>query len=717
MSEQIFSNSWHIVSELKVSLLSTVTVQKQYYRGENWYILKDSFNNKFFRIKPEAYHFIAKLNTKSTVEEIWESYLEKYPLVTPTQDELVKLLSQLHLNNLLFFQNRVQSTIVFERYSEQKKKMLRSKIMSFLFIKVPIFNPNKLLDFIHPVTRAIFSRFGFLIWIVTLIYALKIAIDNSSALGLQAQGMLSPNNLVYLFITLFLLKTIHEFGHAMMCKKFGGPVHTLGIMFLVFTPLPYMDASSSWGFRDNWHRVLVGSAGMLVELFIAALATIVWVNTGDGFLHALSFNVMVIGSVSSLVFNANPLLKLDAYYMLSDMLEIPNLSKRANQQFFYFFKKNFLRLNHISSPSHSLKEIFWLNSYAILSYIYRLLVSLTIMLFVADQIFILGVIVGLMSLYLWILKPLYTLFTYLSTSAELNRNRYSAVLLSSFAFLSLLFAFIFVPVSNSIRASGVLYANGFSSVYTPNEGYLVEAYVKDGQYLKSGDLIAKLVSPEMKIEKKSLIVELEKTEALALKAQQEISDLKPLKKRIELINDKLKKLQEKEKKLTIYAEVHGIWVSSKQQIFKKSFITQGAYLGDIIPQNGFRFIAVVSQEKAYDLFQREHFDSTLKLMGLENNTFNISNLRLIPYKQNILPSAVLGWLGGGDIKVSQEDKSGKKSVEAFFEIRADVNISDKIALGLHHHHSGVLRIALEKSSLFVQFSRYIKQLMQRKYQI
>jgi putative peptide zinc metalloprotease protein len=717
MNEQIFSNSWYIVSELKVSLLSTVTIQKQYYRGKNWYILKDSFNNKFFRIKPEAYHFIAKLNTKSSIEEIWEGYLEKYPLVTPTQDELVKLLSQLHLNNLLFFENRVQSTLVFERYNEQKKKMLRSKIMSFLFIKVPIFNPNRFLDMIHPLTKIILSTFGFLIWIVTLLYALKIAIDNSSALGLQAQGMLSPNNLVYLFITLFILKTIHEFGHAMMCKKFGGPVHTLGLMFLVFTPLPYMDASSSWGFRNNWHRVLVGSAGMLIELFIAALASIIWVNTGDGFIHALSFNVMVIASVSSFIFNANPLLKLDAYYMLSDMLEIPNLSKRANQQFLYFFKKNFLRLNHVSSPSHCLKEIFWLNSYAVFSYLYRLLVSLTIMLFVADQIFIVGVIVGVMSLYLWIFKPLYTLFTYLSTSNELNRNRYSAVLLSVFSLLGILLVFIFLPVSNSIRASGVLYANGFSKVYTPNEGYLVEVYIKNGHYVKQGDLIAKLISPEMKIEQKSLIVELEKTEALSLKAQQDISDLKPLKKRIQLIKDKLKKIEDKEKKLIINAESSGIWISSKHQTFKKSFITQGTYLGDIIPQNGFRFIAVVSQEKSYDLFEREHSDSTLKLMGLENTILNVSNLQLIPYKQNILPSAVLGWLGGGDIKVSQEDKSGRKSVEAFFEIRADVNISHQLTLNLYHHHSGVLRIALEKSSLFEQFSRYIKQLMQRKYQI
>jgi len=716
MNEQIFSNSWHIVSGLKVSLLTNVTVQKQHYRGEEWYILKDSFNNKFFRIKPEAYKFIVKLNPETTVEESWEDYLSKYPLISPTQDEVVKLLSQLHLNNLLFFKNRVQSEEVFRRYKEQKGKLIKSKIMSFLFIKIPLLNPNSFLDFIHPLTKAIFSRFGFLIWLGMIIYAIKIVIDNNTLVLVQAQGMLSPHNLVYLYITLFILKILHEFGHAMICKKFGGPVHTLGLMFLIFTPLPFVDVSSSWGFRSRWQRVLVGSAGMLVELFIASIATVIWINTGDGFIHALSFNVMIIGSISSLVFNINPLLKLDAYYMLSDILEIPNLSKRANQQFFYFFKKNIFNISYIISPANSLKELFWLNSYAVLSYLYRLLVSLTIMLFVADQIFILGVIMGSISLFLWFVKPLYTLFTYLLNSPELNQNRAKAIVISSAFISSILISFMFLPFPNSIRASGVLYANGFSSVYAPSEGDLEEVYIHNGQKIKSGDLIAKLVNEEMEIELETLRVKLKKSLSLELKAQEDISSLQPLKKRVALLKNKIKTLEEKRKKLMIYAEESGVWISKTINSLKKSFIKKGAHLGVIIPKKGFRFTAVVPQEEAYNLFENKLLNSTLKLYGITKDTVQIESIKLIPYKQYILPSAVLGWFGGGDIKVSQEDPSGKKSVEAFFEIRANISVEQEDILFLHHR-SGILRIQLKDSSLAEQFSRYIEQLMQRKYQI
>jgi len=221
MAKQIFSDSWHIVSDLKVSLLHNVTVQKQYFRGEKWYVIKDAFNNKFFRIKPEAYQFVMRLTTLKSVEEIWESYLLEYPDVAPTQEEVVTLLSQLHINNLLYFKNNPHNDDIFERHLEQKQKMFRGKLASFLFIKVPIFDPEVFLRSIQAFTNVVFSLKGFIVWLLVVIYGAKIVIENSSSVVLQAQGMLAPGNFIFLYIALFLLKVLHEFGHAMMCKKFG----------------------------------------------------------------------------------------------------------------------------------------------------------------------------------------------------------------------------------------------------------------------------------------------------------------------------------------------------------------------------------------------------------------------------------------------------------------------------------------------------------------
>jgi len=152
-----------------------------------------------------------------------------------------------------------------------------------------------------------------------------VAIDHAPGLKEQGQSVLAPDNLVLLYVGLILAKAVHEFGHAMACRRFGGEVHVMGIMFMVFTPMPYVDVTSAWAFRSRWQRILVGGAGMLTELFLAALATFIWANTGAGTLHSLTYNMMFVASVSTVLFNANPLMRFDGYYILADLLDIPNL--------------------------------------------------------------------------------------------------------------------------------------------------------------------------------------------------------------------------------------------------------------------------------------------------------------------------------------------------------------------------------------------------------
>ena len=117
----------------------------------------------------------------------------------------------------------------------------------------------------------------------------------------------------------------------------------MGIMLLVLTPIPYVDASSASAFRTKWERIMVGAAGMAVELFIAALALFVWINIEPGTVRAILYNMIFIASVSSLLFNGNPLLRYDAYYILGDLLEIPNLGPRGIQYLGYLAQRLSLR--------------------------------------------------------------------------------------------------------------------------------------------------------------------------------------------------------------------------------------------------------------------------------------------------------------------------------------------------------------------------------------
>ena len=131
---------------------------------------------------------------------------------------------------------------------------------------------------------------------------------------------------------LIVTKSIHELGHGLMCKHFGGECHEIGFMLLVMTPAMYCNTSDSWLLPNKWHRIAIGGAGMYVEIVMAAICTFIWWHTQPGVIHYMALNVIFLCSITTLLFNANPLLRYDGYYMLSDYLEIPNMGQNPKQR-------------------------------------------------------------------------------------------------------------------------------------------------------------------------------------------------------------------------------------------------------------------------------------------------------------------------------------------------------------------------------------------------
>jgi putative peptide zinc metalloprotease protein len=183
------------------------------------------------------------------------------------------------------------------------------------------------------------------------------------------------------------VKALHELGHGYAVKKWGGEVREMGIMLLVLMPMPYVDASSSLAFRSKWQRAFVSGAGIMVELGLAALALIVWVNVEDGITRAIMFNVMLIGGISTLIFNGNPLLRFDGYYVLCDIIEIPNLATRANRYFISLIQRWLLDIEVREREAVSVAERAWFIAYAMAAFVYRLFIMVTIALFVATKFF------------------------------------------------------------------------------------------------------------------------------------------------------------------------------------------------------------------------------------------------------------------------------------------------------------------------------------------
>jgi len=711
-----FSESWHRISDLNVSLRSTVKVRRQMFRGKKWYVLYDPFNNTFFRLQPAAYDFISRLSPSRTVEAVWEESLKQNPGGAPGQEDVLQLLTQLYYSNLLFFKLPADSAKLFERYKKRRQREIRSKLLSIMFMRFPLLDPDKFLQKSLPLIRPLFGVLGAFAWIAVMTIAAKLVFERFDQVTEQVQGILAPDNLLLLYAGMIVVKTLHEFGHAMACKRYGGEVHTMGVMLLIFTPLPYMDATSSWSFRSRWQRALVGGAGMITELFLAGVATMVWAYTGTGTLHSLAYNIMFIASVSTIIFNGNPLLRFDGYYILSDLLDIPNLSTRAMQHLRHLAERYLLGYRDSISPSQSGKEAFWLTVFGFLSGIYRVIVFTGIILFVADKFLLAGLLMAFLCIVSWGLVPIFRLLKYLATSPRLAKTRARAVLVCLGITLCTAFLLAMLPFPNRFRAPGLMEAIQYVRVVNHAPGFVSELLIKSGTWVEKGTPLIELENNELEIENRRTLAQ--KTEALALQMRamsKAVEDLKPIEKRLETIEAKLEDLRQQKKNLIVKARQAGLWVVPLATELEGKWMPQGSLLGELVNDKGFRFSSVVSQDDAANLFIDQIQKAEVRLYGQEKTNLAISGFNIIPFQHNRLPSAALGWMGGGEVAVSMSDETGIQASEPFFLIFAELLPNQEAAF--LHGRSGKIRFSMIKEPLLVQWGRGFRQLLQKRYKI
>ena len=711
-----FSESWYRVAGLKVSLHHTVRMHKQRFRGETWYVLRDPFNNQYFRLRPEAHDFVVRLRPDRTVEQVWEECLERNPDNAPGQEDVIQLLTQLYYANLLHFEMPADSAKLFDRYQKRQQREIKTKLLSIMFIRFPLFDPDNLLQRMMPVLKYLISPLGVALWVAVVAAAVKLVLDRVDMVTNQAQGILAPDNLFLLYAGLVVIKSLHELGHAAVCRRFGGEVHTLGVMLLIFTPLPYMDATSSWSFRSRWQRAFVGGAGMLTEIFVAALATFLWAYTGQGALHSLAYNMMFISSISTLLFNGNPLLRFDGYYILSDLLDIPNLYSRAIKHLRHVVERYVFGYKESFSPAQGFKEAFWLSVFGILSGIYRVVVFSGIILFVADKFLLAGLLMALLCVVSWGVVPLFKLMNYLTSNPRLAKTRVRAVVACVSCFFVIVGFLALCPFPNRFRAPGVMEAIQYIRVVNDAPGYVRKIRTPSGGEVREGTPLIELADRELDLEIAATTAQRNEVLAMQLRAlRMEQADLQPIQKRLETIESKLQNLDAQKASLLVRARQSGIWVAPNIQDLIGSWVQRGSVIGKIVHQGDFRFSAVVSQEEASELFTGKIEKAEVRIRGQGDQNLKVLEYQIIPFQQQILPSAALGWRGGGEVAVSGKDEKGLKAAEPFFQIYAIIQSAPDVLL--LHGRSGKLRFTLDPKPLLFQWAHLFRQLLQKRYQL
>jgi len=717
-----FSESWYRVAGLRPRLRSTLQTYRQHYRGRMWHVIQDPSNNQYFRLNEAAYRFVATLDGRRNVADVWNLCNEQLGDAAPTQGEAIQLLGQLYASNLLMGEVPPDAEGLFRRYKKRVTREVQGYLTNLLFIRIPLLDPDRFLERFLPIFGSVFSWWGGMLWLGLVATGLYFLAGRTDELVDQASNILSPERLPLLYLSFVFVKVFHEFGHAFACKKFGktsgggGEVHVMGVMFLVFTPLPYVDASSAWALRNKWSRAIVGMAGMIVEIGVAAIAAVIWSHTGEGTLHAICYNVMFIASVSSILFNGNPLLRYDGYYILSDLLEIPNLAQRGKEYVFYLVKKYVYGVRNPRDPSHTRGEKFWLAFFTLASTTYRCFISVAILMFVADFLPFVGALLAAGAIVAWLLVPLGKWVHYLLTSGELMRSRARAVG-ATLLFVGVLVGGLgFIPAPDRVYVEGVVEPEGMKVVHAGADGF-IEDYVPSGTAVApDGEPVVRGRNPTLESRRRELLAkrrELVARRGAALR--EEPAAVQIVDEQIAAADEKLARVEQQLAALEVRAPLAGVWISPAVERLKGAYVTRGQAVGLVATLDDLTIRAVSEQNVAGLLKEQAEDDVVLRVDGRPDLEVPGRVEQFLPAGRDRLPSPALGFAAGGPIATKPDDESGMQTAERVFEIhlRPERPADFRLLAG----QRVVIRFTTPWKPIAVQVWRLALQTLQRRFQI
>ena len=489
---------------LQVRLRPDLVVQPQFYEGMTHYVIKDPLALKYFRFKIEEYFLLQQFDGKQTLQDVKKAFERKYRPQTISIEDLTRFVAQLHEAGIIQIDSNEQAKVLIRRRKKNKWRKVWSFLANILFIKIPVIDPERLLTRMYPFFRWIFTPAFITVSVTSMLLAIGLVGSNWKTFYDKLPDFQSFFNwwtIMSFWVCLAVVKIIHEFGHGLTAKHYGGEVHEMGILFLVLTPALYCDVTDSWLLPNKWKRIWISAAGIYVECFLASIATFVWWYSTPGLLNSLAMATMFICSVNTILFNANPLLRYDGYYVMADWLEIPNLRIKSTQFFAYLIQEKVLGLE-IPVQSYLPKSRRYLFvTYAVASYIYRWFVTFAILWFLSQilkpyklesvsYLLAAGALIPLAGM------PVYQIFKFLRTPGRLRKVKKVRATAFAVAAIALVTGILLIPTPLRVQGTFVLKLAKPEVVYVETEGRLVELNVKNGQWITKDTVLAKLSNPE-----------------------------------------------------------------------------------------------------------------------------------------------------------------------------------------------------------------------------
>ena len=447
------------------------------------------------------------LDGKHSLNDIKQQLEQKFPQHTITIREIQSLIGSMNQLGLLATDSTGQTAPLARRHRKVIKQKTLGLLSSVLSLRFPGVDPERFLNWLYPKVRWMFSAPFVWLCIAIGVLAVLLVVTNLGEFYSRLpafQTFFAAQNIVVMGLILIGIKTIHELGHGLMCKHFGGECHEIGFMLLVLMPAMYCNTSDSWILPNKWHRMAIGAAGIFVEVAFAAFATIVWWYTQPGWIHYLALNVMFICSVSTVLFNGNPLLRYDGYYILSDYLEIPNLTQKSRDALLNKLRTICLGMKPMPSRLLPQRNQLAFAMFSLASVFYRWFILIMILWFLSKVfepwgLAVLGHMMIAISLIGLVVVPMWKMVRFFSFPGRLREVKRPRLIATSLVVAGVVLSFCLVPFNYHVSTSAIVRPIDASRIYVRTPGVIGEQHVAAGDDVTPDQTLAVLTNPSIRL--------------------------------------------------------------------------------------------------------------------------------------------------------------------------------------------------------------------------
>ena len=683
------------------------------YQGKVWYVFHDRAAHRYYRVSGEGAEMLGALDGRRGLEDVFKALQARNPETAPDAQAVLQFIHHLNALELLRSDTVPDVARLDARNTALRRRKFFQSLRSPLSLKFRLLDPTDLLSRLLPWLGWIFGPAGLLLWLAVVSMGALIGLMHWQELTADfSDRLLTMENIALASLAYPIIKVLHELGHGLALRRLGGEVREVGILFAAFMPVPYVDASASAVLVRRGDRMLVGAAGIMVEMFLGSIALLVWSQAEAGAIRVICYNIIVISGFSTLLFNGNPLQRYDGYYILTDLLGIPGLGMRSGQYLSGLFRRHVLGEANVVLPMANGAERWWFAFYGPTSFLYRLMLMLVIAFFVAEHYPGLGFLLAGWSL-LGYLAPAATGLVGAVRRIGPDGPRRGLVVVP-LAIVTVAVLLFVLPAPQTLVVQGVVVMPEEATLRPAVAGVVVSMIQLPGAQVQKFDPLIQL--EESSLEMRRLRARAEVDEWRARQIEAVAIDPGHAEASAEQLRHARQRLADADRDaaaLVVRSPSEGVLLAARASDLPGRYVTRGETLGAIWSADRAVIRAVAPASWIADLRAGVNRGSTAEVRpGWDVlQSFTAEVVELVPQASDILPSAVLSIEGGGPFATTRGADGILRAAEALFEVvlRPHGGIPVRFLNGRVH-----VRFMLEPAPVGLQLWRQLRLLFLRR---